>query len=144
MTEEENIESRRNSQRKYYNKNKQNTRKEPVTEEEKKERKREYYQKNKQKIKEHYEKNKQIINKKHYQNFKEKHGVEKLRQIQSGYYLARCEREPAYRVHLRETALRRYHQKKLEGIPKKLPTRRRGKPRTYEPLLITDAPPPTP
>ena len=118
MTEEEKIESRQNSQRKYYDKNKQA-------------------------FKENYEKNKQIINKKHYQNFKEKHGVEKLRQIQSGYYLARCERELAYRVRLRETTLRRYHQKKLEGIPKKPTARPKGKPRKYEPFR-TDAPTPTP
>ena len=47
MTEEEKIESRRNSQRKYYNKDKQNTRT--------------YYEKNKQNAREYYEKNKQIL-----------------------------------------------------------------------------------
>ena len=122
MTEKEKIERRQNSQRKYYEENKQ---------------------KLKENSKEYYEQNKQILNKKYYQTLKEKHGVEKLRQIQSEYYLARCEREPAYRAHLREMALRRCHQKKLEGIPKKSTARPKGKPRKYAPFR-TDAPTPSP
>jgi hypothetical protein len=70
---------------------------------------------------------------------KEKHGEDKLRQIKAEYYRAKCEREPTYRVHLRDMEKRRYHLKKLEGIPKEPSTRPRGKPRKYEPLLRTDA-----
>ena len=94
--------------------------------------------------KQYYEKNKQILNKKYYQNVKEKHGEDKLRQIKAEYYRAKCEREPTYRVHLRDMEKHRYHLKKLEGIPKEPSNKPRGRPRKYEPLLRTDAPIATP